>query len=127
MQKKLHISMSYSNSLVWVCSRIGGLKKNLDKVLPLVTFDQISEDKLKNIESHVNGSSKYDQPQVLIADNSIIPRLINETKIPFKFIQVSFLPLTSHQMFISLHKVTYVKFFHLFNLTRLFSGYSSIQ
>lgn len=79
--------MSYSNSLVWVCSRIGGLKKNLDKVLPLVTFDQISEDKLKNIENHVNGSSKYDQPQVLIADNAIIPRLINETKIPFKFIQ----------------------------------------
>ena len=93
MQNKLHISMSYSNSLVWVCSRIGGLKKNLDKVLPLVTFDQISEDKLKNIENHVNGSSKYDQPQVLIADNAIIPRLINETKIPFKFIQVSFLPL----------------------------------
>lgn len=127
VQKKLHISMSYSNSLVWVCSRIGGLKKNLDKVLPLVTFDQISEDKLKNIESHVNGSSKYDQPQVLIVDNSIIPRLINETKIPFKFIQVSFLPLTSHLMFILLfRKVTYVKFFHLFNLTRLFSGYSSI-
>ena len=80
--------MSYSNSLVWVCSRIGGLKKNLDKVLPLVTFDQISEDRLQNIESYINGSSKSDTPQILIADNAIIPRLIHETKIPFKFIQV---------------------------------------
>ena len=89
MRLKLNQSMSYSNSLVWVCSRIGGLKKNLDKVLPLVTFDQISEDKLKNIEFHINGSNKADQPQVLIADNAIIPRLIHEAKIPFKFIQVS--------------------------------------
>ena len=80
--------MSYSNSLVWVCSRIGGLKKNLEKILPLVTFDQISEDKLRNIEAQINGSSKSDHPQVLIADNAIIPRLIHETNIPFKFIQV---------------------------------------
>ena len=80
--------MAYNNSVVWVCSRIGGLKKSLDKLLPCVSFVPITEDKLSNIESHINGSSKAEHPQVLIADNAMIPRLMHEGTIPFKFIQV---------------------------------------
>ena len=80
--------MAHSTSLVWVCSRIGGLKKSLEKLLPRVTFVQITEDKLKNIESHINGANKLERPQVLIADNAIIPRLMHEVTVPFKFIQV---------------------------------------
>ena len=80
--------MAYNTSLVWVCSRIGGLKKSLEKLLPRVTFVQITEDKLKNIDLHLNGTSKPERPQVLIADNAVIPRLMNEGTVPFKFIQV---------------------------------------
>ena len=80
--------MATNNSIVWVCSRIGSLKKNLDRLLPRVTFVQISEDKLSNIETSLNGIHKDQCPQVLIADNAIIPRLMHEGRLPFKFIQV---------------------------------------
>ena len=80
--------MASNASLVWVCSRIGGLKKNLDRLLPQVTFLQITEDKLKNIEFSINSATKGEKPRFLIADNSIIPRLMDEGKLPFKFIQV---------------------------------------
>ena len=80
--------MAYNTSLVWVCSKIGGLKRSLDNLLPRVAFIEISEDKLKGIEYHLNGIGKSEHPQALIADNGILPRLIHEGKIPFKFIQV---------------------------------------
>ena len=80
--------MASGTPLVWVCSRIGGLKRNLERLLPHVTFAQVTEDKLKNIETRINETTKNERPQVLIADNAIIPRLMDEGKLPFKFIQV---------------------------------------
>ena len=76
------------SSIVWVCSRIGGLTRNLERLLPQVTFQPVTEDKLKNIENRLNGTTSGERPQVLIADNSLIPQLIKEDKLPFKFIQV---------------------------------------
>ena len=81
--------MASSSSVVWVCSRIGGLTKNLNKLLPSVKFVQVTEDKLKNMESGLDGTNINQKPQVLIADNAIIPRLMYVGSIPFKFIQVS--------------------------------------
>ena len=81
--------MASSSSVVWVCSRIGGLTKNLNKLLPSVQFVQVTEDKLKNMESSLDGKNNNHKPQVLIADNAIIPRLMYVGSVPFKFIQVN--------------------------------------
>ena len=86
--------MASSSSVVWVCSRIGGLTKNLNKLLPAVEFVQVNEDKLKNMESGLDRTNISQKPQVLIADNAIIPRLMYVGSVPFKFIQVSLKTVT---------------------------------
>ena len=77
-------------STVWVCSRIGGLTRSLQQILPQLSFLPVTEDRLKDIETQLIGEKDVgnQRPQALIVDNSIIPNMIPEIKIPFKFIQV---------------------------------------
>jgi len=74
--------------IIWICSKINGLKGCLESVLPRLKFVDISENELEYFHSdnEVGRKPKIDV-EVLITDNPYIGPLIYNRNLPFKFIQ----------------------------------------
>jgi len=74
--------------IIWICSKIIGLRGCLESVLPRLKFVDVPESDLELYKSdNVVNDNIRSEPEVLIADNSYIGPLIYNQNLPFKFIQ----------------------------------------
>ena len=81
---------SAATSVIWICSKIKGLKGSLERVLPALRFVDVTENELNNFNEQLKvGHDDESKPEILIADNPFIGPLLSNRQLPFRFIQVT--------------------------------------